>query len=170
MKNLEEQFKNNPKIRKLIPESSHLIIAISGGLDSVVLTHILLRTGNQFKYTLTLAHVNHGLRENADRDMTFVQNLSNEWHIPCEVVRLNPQMRKPNESVEAWARSYRYEALEKIRRKVNGDYILTAHHKFDQAETILMRLAQGTSGKGFKGIHEDMGRIRRPLLPFTKYE
>ena len=72
MKNLEEQFKNNPKIRKLIPESSHLIIAISGGLDSVVLTHILLRTGNQFKYTLTLAHVNHGLRENADRDMTFV--------------------------------------------------------------------------------------------------
>ncbi|MDP6685037.1 MAG: tRNA lysidine(34) synthetase TilS [Candidatus Marinimicrobia bacterium] len=170
MNNLEEQFKNNSEIRELIPSSSHLIIAISGGMDSVILAHILLNIQHRFNYQLTMAHVNHKLRENADKDMKFVKELSRKWDLSYEMVCLDPQTRRPNESVEAWARKYRYEALEKIRSEVNGDFILTAHHKTDQAETILMRLAQGTGGKGFKGIHRETGRIRRPLLNFTKKE
>ncbi len=170
MNNLIEQFNNNSDIRKLVPAGSHLVIAISGGMDSVVLTHLLINMEVQFIYRLTLAHVNHGLRENADKDMKFVQNLSHEWNLPCEIIRLDQHTRKSSESVEAWARKHRYEALEKIRLKVNGDYILTAHHKTDQAETILMRLAQGTGGKGFRGIHPQVDLIRRPLLLFAKQE
>ena len=78
--------------------------------------------------------------------------------------------KAPNESVESWARKHRYEALEKIRIKTKGDFILTAHHKTDQAETILMRLAQGSGGKGFRGIYPKAGLVCRPLLFFTKQE
>ena len=170
MQIIEEQFKNNTEIHNLIPAGSHLVIAISGGMDSVVLTHILSNILDQFNYQLTLAHVNHRLRENADRDMKFVQKLSQEWNIPYEVTYLDPQSKKTKESVESWARKYRYDALEKIRMKTRGDFILTAHHKTDQAETILMRLAQGSGGKGFRGIHTKAGLVRRPLLFFTKQE
>ena len=170
MKIIEELFKNNTEIRKLIPAGSHLVIAISGGMDSVVLTRILLNIFDQLDYQLTLAHVNHGLRENADADMKFVQNLSKRWNLLCEVIHLNPQTKNSNESVESWARKHRYEALEKIRVKTRGDFIVTAHHKTDQAETILMRLAQGSGGKGFRGIHPENGLVRRPLLLFTKQE
>ena len=170
MKIIEELFKNNTEIRRLIPAGSHLVIAISGGMDSVVLTRILLNIFDQLDYQLTLAHVNHGLRENADADMKFVQNLSKRWNLLCEVIHLNPQTKNSNESVESWARKHRYEALEKIRVKTRGDFIVTAHHKTDQAETILMRLAQGSGGKGFRGIHPENGLVRRPLLLFTKQE
>ena len=170
MKIIEEQFKNNTEIQNLIPAGSHLVIAISGGMDSVVLTHVLLNILDQFNYQLTLAHVNHGLRENADGDMKFVQHLSQKWNLPCEIIRLDPQTKNSNESVESWARKHRYEALEKIRMKTRGDFILTAHHKTDQAETILMRLAQGSGGKGLRGIHPKVGLVRRPLLFFTKQE
>ena len=168
MKIIEEQFKNNTEIQNLIPAGSHLVIAISGGMDSVVLTHVLLNILDQFNYQLTLAHVNHGLRENADGDMKFVQHLSQKWNLPCEIIRLDPQTKNSNESVESWARKHRYEALEKIRMKTKGNFILTAHHKTDQAETILMRLAQGSGGKGLRGIHPKAGLVRRPLLFFTK--
>ena len=170
MKIIEEQFKNNTEIQNLIPAGSHLVIAISGGMDSVVLTHVLLNILDQFNYQLTLAHVNHGLRENADGDMKFVQHLSQKWNLPCEIIRLDPQTKNSNESVESWARKHRYEALEKIRMKTKGNFILTAHHKTDQAETILMRLAQGSGGKGLRGIHPKAGLVRRPLLFFTKQE
>ena len=170
MKIIEEQFKNNTEIQNLIPAGSHLVIAISGGMDSVVLTHVLLNILDQFNYQLTLAHVNHGLRENADGDMKFVQHLSQKWNLPCEIIRLDPQTKNSNESMESWARKHRYEALEKIRMKTKGNFILTAHHKTDQAETILMRLAQGSGGKGFRGIHPKAGLVRRPLLFFTKQE
>jgi tRNA(Ile)-lysidine synthase len=170
MKIIEEQFKNNTEIQNLIPAGSHLVVAISGGMDSVVLTHVLLNILDQFNYQLTLAHVNHGLRENADGDMKFVQHLSQKWNLPCEIIRLDPQTKNSNESVESWARKHRYEALEKIRMKTKGNFILTAHHKTDQAETILMRLAQGSGGKGLRGIHPKAGLVRRPLLFFTKQE
>ena len=114
---IEEQFKNKIEIQNLIPAGSHLVVAISGGIDSVVLTHVLLNILDQFNYQLTLAHVNHGLRENADEDMKFVQHLSQKWNIPCEVIHLDPQTKNSNESLESWARKHRYEALEKIRMK-----------------------------------------------------
>ena len=167
---IEEQFKNKIEIQNLIPEGSHLVVAISGGIDSVVLTHVLLNILDHFNYRLTLAHVNHGLRENSDRDMKFVQHLSQKWNIPCEVIHLDPKTKNSNESLESWARKHRYEALEKIRMKKRGDFILTAHHKTDQAETILMRLAQGSGGKGLRGVHPKVDLVRRPLLYFTKQE
>ena len=170
MEIIEEQFINNTDIQNLIPAGSNLVVAISGGMDSVVLTHVLLNVRDQFDYQLTLAHINHGLRENADGDMNFVQNLSQKWDLPYEIIHLDPQTKAPNESVESWARKHRYEALEKIRIKTKGDFILTAHHKTDQAETILMRLAQGSGGKGFRGIYPKAGLVCRPLLFFTKQE
>ena len=127
MKIIEEQFKNNTEIQNLIPAGSHLVIAISGGMDSVVLTHVLLNILDQFNYQLTLAHVNHGLRENADGDMKFVQHLSQKWNLLCEIIRLDPQTKNSNESVESWARKHRYEALEKIRTGCNSQRRCTIH-------------------------------------------
>jgi len=170
MKDLQTWFMYNPQLRKLLPSNSHILIAISGGMDSVVLTHLFRKIYSEYKYKLTLAHINHSLRDDANKDMKFVCDLAKEWNIPCETMHLNPKTKDKNESVEAWAREKRYLALEKIRKKVQADFICTAHHKSDQAETILMRLALGTGGKGLKGIRSKTGNIRRPLLQFLKTE
>ena len=93
MKIIEEHFKTNTEIQNLIPAVAHLVVAISGGMDSVVLTHVLLNILDQFNYQLTLAHVIHGLRENADRDMKFVQHLSQKWNLLCEIIHLVPKQK-----------------------------------------------------------------------------
>ena len=164
------KLNNNPEFHNLLPKNSHLVLALSGGIDSMVLTHLFLNMAEDYAYTLTLAHVNHGLRENSEKDMQFVIEIAKKWNLQIEIEFLDPQFKKSNESTEAWARTYRYKALEKICDKVKGDYILTAHHKSDQAETILMRLSQGTGVRGFKSIHKKLKLIRRPLLPFSKKE
>jgi tRNA(Ile)-lysidine synthase len=170
MISLLAKLKNNPEFHHSVPKNSRLVLALSGGIDSVVLSHLFLNMVGDYSYTLTLGHVNHGLRENSARDMQFVGEIAKKWNLQIEIEILDPQFKKSNESTEAWARTYRYKALEKICEKVKGDYILTAHHKSDQAETILMRLAQGTGVRGFRGIHTKFNLIRRPLLQFSKQE
>ena len=170
MQKLDNYFLKFTKIQNLIPVNSHVLIGISGGEDSVVLTHLFKRISHQFNYQITLAHINHCLRKNAKNDETFVRGLADEWGLDVKVIDLKPRLRKSNKSPEAWARFYRYEALERIRTKTKADYVLTGHHRSDQAETILMRLVQGTGGKGFKGIHKKINKIIRPLLSFSKKE
>ena len=142
---------------------SHILVALSGGLDSVVLATALAGLRGAHNLTLTLAHVNHHLRDDSGRDEAFCRRLAADLDLPLRVAHLKPGS-SPRGSVEAWARVERYRALAKFARQSAADWIVTAHHADDQAETVLMRLAQGSGLLALAGIRPRRGNLLRPLL------
>ncbi|AOW21565.1 tRNA lysidine(34) synthetase TilS [Urechidicola croceus] len=146
-----------------------LLIAISGGIDSVVLTHLLKLS----HYNISLAHCNFNLREKeSNLDEKFVKNLAqnldiNYYTISFETEKYAAQNKL---SIQMAARELRYEWFEKIRQENNLDYILTAHHKDDVLETFLINFTRGTGLEGLTGIPETNGYVVRPLLNFTREE
>lgn len=152
-----------------------LLLAVSGGIDSVCLAHYFVQ--NQAALGLewiALAHVHHGLRkETADRDETFVKELAHQLKVPLYIRHLDGDLLLKAGSVEENARNARYKALFEIAGSPNAraQAICTAHHANDQAETVLMRILRGSSLKGLCGIQkfrED--GIFRPFLNVTKAE
>ena len=146
-----------------------LLLAVSGGLDSICLAHYFIcnkeRLGIEW---LGIAHVHHGLREGtADRDAAFVEAFAKAHDIPFFLKKLDGETLKNAEgSLEENARDARYKALQEAAE--NCDAIVTAHHAGDQAETMYMRLRRGTTLAGLKGIQEVRGNIYRPFLNVTR--
>lgn len=165
---LEKQFVTHPAVSRLIQPGQHILVAVSGGRDSMCLLHLLAGLQKERQLRLTAAHVNHGLRPDAGKDQHFVAEICKAWDIRFLVRKLNPRTQSPGESTEAWARKERYIALEEMRRETGADLIATAHHGNDQVETILLRLGAGAGIRGLRGIHPQRGRIIRPLLPFSR--
>ena len=132
-----------------------LLLAVSGGLDSICLAHYFICNkvvlGIEW---LGIAHVHHGLREGtADRDATFVEAFAKTHNIPFFLKKLDGEALKNAEgSLEENARDARYKALQETAE--NCDVIVTAHHAGDQAETMYMRLRRGTTLAGLRGIQE----------------
>ncbi|OWV12694.1 tRNA lysidine(34) synthetase TilS [Fibrobacter sp. UWB5] len=148
-----------------------LLLAVSGGLDSICLAHYFIKNREALGIEwLGIAHVHHGLREGtADRDATFVEAFARKYNIPFFLKRLNGEALKNAEgSLEENARDARYKALQEAAE--NCDAIVTAHHAGDQAETMYMRLRRGTTLAGLKGIQEVRDNIYRPLLNTTRAE
>ncbi|MCH7575198.1 MAG: tRNA lysidine(34) synthetase TilS [Candidatus Marinimicrobia bacterium] len=148
-------------------ESGHIVLALSGGLDSVCLAHLLADLRKSQKFDLSLAHVNHHLRADSDVDEAFCTALAARLQLPLSVTHLDPRARG-QASVEAWARDQRYAALEKVADQLGADWIATAHHADDQVETVLMRLQQGSSLLTLAGIRPVNGRVIRPLLELSR--
>lgn len=155
--------------REEIPKSAHFLVAYSGGLDSTVLAASLLELRAEHHYSITLAHVNHRLRADSGRDEAHCRRFATHRHLPLKVITLDPGSRD-RESVEAWARRERYFALERLADELTADWILTAHHADDQAETVLMRLKQRSGFLSLAGIRPRRGRLLRPLLDFRRTE
>ncbi len=164
----EKSFIAHIQSSKLIPEDSSVLIAVSGGRDSIALLYLLYTLQNTLKLDLYAGHVNHRLRKASDSDAAFVQKQCEEWGISFLSETLNPVDRDKAQSLEAWARDERYKALNEMLLSIGGDCIATAHHANDQAETILFRLQQKSGLDGLRGIHEKRGNIIRPFLPFKR--
>ena len=146
-----------------------LLIAISGGIDSVVLTHLL----RKLKYSISLAHCNFGLRgKESNKDQEFVEELGEKYNLPTYTIKFNTEeyAKEKGLSTQMAARELRYTWFEKILKENNLDYIITAHHKDDVIETFLINLTRGTGLDGLTGIPEVNGKIVRPMLPFTRQE
>lgn len=144
-----------------------LLLAVSGGADSVAL---LLATANLSSHRpqrIEVATLDHGLRPESADEVSQVRGLCEKWQIPFHTRRLQ---LKYGPAVEARARQARYEALESIRLERSLDLIVTAHTADDQAETLLMRLSRGASTRGLAAIHEKRGHVIRPLLEVTRGE
>lgn len=144
-----------------------LLIAISGGLDSVVLTHLF----SELNYTIALAHCNFKLREKAsDLDEEFVRNISQKTsnQIFIKIFETEKYAKENKTSTQIAARELRYAWFQKITIKNNFDFILTAHHADDNLETFLINLTRGSGLDGFMGIPAINGNIIRPLLPFSR--
>lgn len=144
-----------------------VLCALSGGVDSVVLLHLLLQCGVRVE----AAHVEHGIRgESSRRDCRFVQELCRTWGVPLHVIHLDvpAQAAKEGRGIEETARAMRYDFLWKTREARRLETLATAHHLNDQAETVLMHLIRGASPVGLSGMRERDGALIRPLLPFSR--
>lgn len=153
--------------RKLFSSTDRLLVAVSGGLDSVVLTKLLQQSG----FSFAIAHVNFQLRgEESFRDEVFVRTLAEGYQVPLFIERFDTKViaRQRGLSTQLAARNLRYEWFEKIRVKERFDWILTAHHINDSLETLLINLVRGTGLAGLRGIPEKNGFVTRPLLPFSR--
>jgi len=146
-----------------------LLLAISGGVDSVVLLHLLVNTG----YNVAVAHVNFNLRgADSKADLKFTEQLAQQFEVAFYATQFDTETyAKQNQiSIQMAARDLRYSWFEEIRLKDDFDFIATAHHQDDNLETILLNLTKGTGLKGLRGILPKNDKIVRPLLPFTKQQ
>jgi tRNA(Ile)-lysidine synthase len=144
-----------------------LLIAISGGVDSVALTHLL----SALNFNISLAHCNFNLRgKESDLDEAFVEKLGKEIKVPLFTTQFNTtQFSKENkQSTQIAARELRYNWFQKLAAQHAFDYILTAHHADDHLETFLINLTRGSGLDGLTGIPEINGNIVRPLLKFSR--
>ena len=144
-----------------------LLIAISAGIDSVVLSHLL----HSLKFNISLAHCNFQLRgKESDKDEAFVKKLAKDLKVPIFIQSFETAgyAKKQKLSIQLAARELRYKWFEEVLR-INGlDFVLTAHHADDDLETFIINTARGTGLDGLTGIPERNGNILRPLLPFSR--
>lgn len=144
-----------------------VLVALSGGADSVVLLRVLVELG----YSCECAHCNFHLRgEESNRDETFVRELCQSLDIPLHVIHFDTETyaKEKHLSIEMAARELRYEWFEKVRREIHAEVIAVAHHRDDSVETFLLNLIRGTGINGLKGIPVRNGLIVRPLLHTSK--
>ncbi len=144
-----------------------MLLAVSGGGDSVGMLALFLSACPRPDLALGLAHVHHNLRAGeADRDQEFVYRLAETLGLPCASVTLRGKPA-PAQSWEEWAREGRYAALESLRERGRWDWLATAHSRDDQAETVLLRIHRGTGLQGLAAIRPVAGRVLRPVLEFS---
>ena len=166
-------------LRGQIEPENHLIVALSGGVDSVVLLDLLATLSGKMQFTLSAVHDNHGISANADKWGKFCRDLCRTLDIPLKIARLTIS-REPGVSLEAAARDARYQVFGKL----TADYVVLAQHLDDQAETLLLQLLRGAGTKGLgampvvrkqsSGIRRQASdpapRILRPLLEMPRSE
>jgi tRNA(Ile)-lysidine synthase len=147
-------------------KNKNLLIAISGGIDSTVLTHLL----HSLNYSISLAHCNFSLRgKESNKDELYVKELGKSLKIPTYTIQFETEKYAVENglSTQMAARELRYNWFQEIAIKNSLDYVITAHHKDDVLETFLINLTRGTGIDGLTGIPEINGNIVRPLLPFS---
>ncbi len=176
-----ERFIRFIQSQRLFQKDDRLILAVSGGVDSVVLTDLCSRAG----YPFTIAHCNFQLRgEESERDEQFVRELAKRYEAPVKVKRFDTVDYAGREkcSIQEAARLLRYEWFEELVHEMllseqpqlfrhpDTVHVLTAHHADDSVETMLMHFFRGTGLHGLTGIAAAYGHVKRPLLCFTRIE
>jgi tRNA(Ile)-lysidine synthase len=165
------RFKNFIRKENLFSPKDKLLLAVSGGVDSVVLCELCRQAG----YDFVIAHCNFQLRGGeSERDEQFVRGLGGKYGVEVKVNKFdtNKFVEENKSSVQESARVLRYEWFEELinNKQLGIEHLVTAHHADDNAETVLMNFCRGTGLHGLTGIPVSYGNIRRPLLEFTKDE
>lgn len=163
------QVQNYIQQNNLANSGTPILIACSGGVDSMVLCNVLLK----LNYKISIAHCNFQLRENeSDEDELFVTAFAKQNNIPFYVIKFDTKAFKNNKNISTQmaARTLRYEWFEKIRKENNYHRIATAHHLDDQIETILLNFTKGTGIKGLTAMQPKNGYIIRPFLEISKQQ
>lgn len=164
-----EKVSSYIKTQHLFNSSSRILVGLSGGCDSVVLLHMLTNLGLKCE----AAHVNFKLRgSESDDDAKFCEAFAKSLNVKFHVLESDAKVRAATHgiSVEMAAREIRYAWFKHLLEQNNLDYIAVAHHKNDQAETILMNLIRGTGVSGMKGMMPKNESVVRPLLCLTRKE
>ncbi|QQR78484.1 MAG: tRNA lysidine(34) synthetase TilS [Candidatus Moraniibacteriota bacterium] len=162
------RFQNTLAKNNLLPRGSKIIIAVSGGPDSVALFTILVRLRDKHNFTLRAVHVNYGLRgRDSDRDEKLVKKLCEEWSVPLSLLHPN---ERPKNNIEERLRIIRYRFFERIRKQYGFNFVVTAHTMSDLAETFLLNLLRGSGMAGLSPFERTHSNLARPLLAFNRTE
>lgn len=164
-----QKFSANISKSSLFKNSDFLLVAISGGVDSVVLADLLYK----LKYQWAAAHCHFSLRgAESEEDEYFVHRMAERYKVPCFSVQFDTEAyaRQKKISIQMAARSLRYKWFQELMAAYGFDYLLTAHHLDDAIETVLLNQLRGTGIRGVTGIPEKKDKVVRPLLSFSKAE
>ena len=167
-----ERILKTMREHKMLPMRS-VLVGLSGGADSAVLLNVLCKLSEKHGFTVFAAHVNHGLRgEAADADERFSTELCKQKGVECFVLHadVRAEAERLGMSEELAGRRVRYDFFERLLSEHGIERIATAHHKNDNAETILMNFMRGTGLKGLCGIPYIRGNVIRPLLDVSRAE
>lgn len=154
--------------RQLLQRNQRILIAVSGGQDSVCLTKLLLDLQSKWQWELAIAHCDHRWRTDSADNAAFVQNLANNWQLPY--------FQRTNSAIlasEAAAREWRYASLADIAQQQRYSTIVTGHTASDRAETLLYNLIRGSGADGLQALTWQRSlipgiQVVRPLLEFTR--
>ncbi|WP_456455127.1 tRNA lysidine(34) synthetase TilS [Thermovibrio sp.] len=156
---------------QLIPPGSKVVVALSGGPDSVALLLVLLELQKELNIKVGAVHVNHLLRgKESFRDEEFVRRLTDRLKVPLIVKRVNVKEVSKGRNVEAVARELRYKALREALKELKGDLIALGHTSSDLLETVLLNLTKGSGIKGLRGFLPKREVFIRPLFEVSRKE
>ena len=170
---MEENVHQAIRARDLLRSGDRIVVAVSGGPDSVALLSCLVALSTRWNWELSIGHVNHGLRgTESEEDAAFVERLGKHFSVPVSIreVWLKKQDAKfTKQSFQVYARQARYQALESILQERCATKIATGHTADDQAETVLMWMLRGSGTGGLSGIPPKRGSgIVRPILDISR--
>ncbi len=165
----------------LVNQDDNILLAVSGGLDSVVLLHLFIELQTRWNWKLTIGHINHGFRPEYDEqesrfckalakkyELRYVEKTLNLLHLD-EQKKYSPEGTQ-NPSLESLARAARYHIFEEWANTMHSNAVVTAHHANDQAETIIYRMLTGAGINGLSGIPQKRGIFKRPLRKILRLE
>ena len=157
----------------LLERGEKIVVAVSGGSDSVALLNILAMLSHEYRLSLVVAHINHGLRENAAREEQFVRGIAAEMGVvfECKSVDITLLKKGTGKCIEEMSREVRYEFLNDVVKKHGAQKIALGHNSNDQTETVLMNFLRGSGPTGLKGMLPARDSVYiRPLLCVTRNE
>jgi tRNA(Ile)-lysidine synthase len=166
---MEQKFLQYINHQHLFNKEHRLLLAVSGGIDSMVMLHLL----HKHAFHITVAHCNFNLRgDESDGDASFVEEICSKLKTPCFIRHFNTSdfAYENGISIQMAARELRYSWFEELCQNHGFDFILTAHHADDQLETILLNLVRGKGPSSWSGIPVKNGKVVRPMLSLFKEE
>lgn len=170
---LEEKVLNTINKYEQIKSGDTVIIGVSGGPDSICLLNILNNLKDKLSINLVVAHINHGLRKEADEETKYVEEFCKKIDVPCYIKYADISKMAKDEKcgTEEIGRAVRYNFFEEVFENVKGTKIATAHNANDNAETVLMNMMRGSGLAGIKGIDKTRNdKFIRPIIECTRDE
>lgn len=159
---------------KLIENGDKIVLGVSGGPDSICMLQILHKFIKEklIGFEIVVAHINHGLRENAILDEEFVKEFCDKIQVPFFVKNVNIAeiAKQQKRGIEETGRKIRYDFFDEVMKKTNSNKIAIAHNSNDRAETIIMNIFRGTGTRGLIGIEKISGKYIRPLIEIKRIE
>ena len=156
-------------LKNKLNDDDCVVIALSGGPDSMALLHLLMKLREEKNINIVCAHVNHNLRIESEKEKEFVEDFCNKNNLIFEYMKIE---KYKNGFSEKEARNIRYDFFDKTINKYKSKYLLTAHHGDDLIETILMRMGRGSNLRGYSGFSIENKRnnyeVLKPLIYYTK--
>ncbi|MEN6348250.1 MAG: tRNA lysidine(34) synthetase TilS [Syntrophomonas sp.] len=160
------------KAHEMIRPGDFIILGISGGPDSMALLCIMKELQKELDFKIAVAHLNHGLRPEAENEEKLVREYCTDWEIAfyAKTLDIRAIAGQEKKSLEEAGRDYRYQFFYELLTGLKASKIATAHHKDDMAETVLLHLLRGSGIKGLRGIMPVKDSLIRPLLVLSKSE
>ena len=171
----KERIINTIKSNNLIESGDKVVLGVSGGPDSISMLNVLYSIKQEKQlgdFEIVVAHINHGLRENAKIDEAFVKEYCDRRMIECKVLHadIRKEAQDMKRGLEDTGRIIRYKFFDDVAKETGANKISIAHNSNDRVETIIMNIMRGTGLEGLKGIEVKNGNIIRPLLFCSREE